>query len=521
MTDRVTCEFRQGPVVLVSREISLSFPLAYAYLAGYLREKGEAARVLYRSGNNKDLVKQIMKLDPVLVGFGNLYPELKEIKEIIKMLDDAGRSFPIVIGGQMVTPTPEFAVQVTGADFGVIGEGEIILHRLVTALREGQEPAEVKGLAVRKGDEIIITGQGEFIRDLSKLPAIPYDLFPEEEWLHIGRWYTETLPQPQWRIEDRVINIHGGRGCPYKCNFCYHHSKPRYRSIADMMTEADEALERFDANMIAFSDDLVIASPRRARQLVDGIRNLKRPVNYRLSARLDILNKIDDDLLLEMKETGCRILAVGFESGSDRILEIIGKRTTADTMLDVVRRVTKAGMFISSAMMVGQHTETKEDVELSIQFMKDALNINPNIQFSFTVTTPFPGSELYDTIFKEGHLRDHQEFYDRYFSDPGELKQGIWKQVVNLSAMSDEEVIEMYNKIMAEHNKMKMVRKSALLVEFLKRGLGMANRIINSKLNNLNLPERGLFAFFLKTYTSVYFYVQKKLEHLFLKLRGF
>lgn len=433
---------KAGPVVLVSKEIAFTFPLSYAYLAGYLREKGEEVRVLFKDLRYKELVKQIMELNPVLVGFGSLYPELKETGKIIKLLDQAGRRFPVVIGGQMVSPVPEFAVKITGADFGVIGEGEIVLHQLVTALRDGRDTSGIKGLVIRQGSEVFCTGQGDFIKDLSKLPAIAYDLFPQERWLPIGLWYAEHCPQPHWRVEDRVINVHGGRGCPFKCNFCYHHSKARYRSIPLMMAEAAEALDRFKGNMLYFSDDLVLATPERARQLVEAIRALNRPIQYSISSRFDILDRIDDELLGEMRETGCRIMGLGVESGSDRILKIIGKNCTAETILNGLERLKKFGILPTASIMVGQYTETKEDVEASIKLMRESVRSNPNINYAFTITTPFPGSPLYDLIFRKGYLRDHQEFYDRYFSAPGEFKQ-----VVNLSEMTDEEVLEMRRKI--------------------------------------------------------------------------
>ena len=204
----------------------------------------------------------------MLVGFGSLYPELAEIAQIIWVLNKSGREFPIVIGGQMVSPIPEFAVRITGADFGVIGEGEITLHKLVTALREGKDPSDIGGLAIRRGDDVLLTGPGEYIEDLSVLPPIPYEFFPTENWLNIGLWYAQHFPQPQWRMADRVINIHGGRGCPFQCNFCYHHSKARYRPISLMIDEAAETLKRFNGNVLYFSDDLVLHSPKRARQLI-------------------------------------------------------------------------------------------------------------------------------------------------------------------------------------------------------------------------------------------------------------
>ena len=455
----LTSENRRGPVVLVSCDIAFTFPLSYAYLAGYLREKGEDVRVLFKSATLfrssrpaalARLAKQIVDLNPVVVGFGSLYPELKETGDLIRMLDAAGRKFPVAIGGQMVSPTPEFAVQVTGADFGVIGEGEIILHELVVCLREGRDPSSVRGLAVRDGTAVTLPVPGEFIHDLSKLPPIPYDLFPTDQWLPLGNWYAAHCPTPHWRVNDRVVNVHGARGCPYLCNFCYHHSKFRLRPIGIMMAEAAEALDRFQANMLYFSDDLVLSSPARVRELLDGIRALKRPIAYSMSTRFDILARLSDDLLRELKDTGCRIMGLGIESGSDRILSVMNKRITRADILTGLARLKKAGILPTGSIMVGQYSETREDVEQSISLMEESVRTDPNIQYAFTLTTPFPGSRLHDQIFEEGRLKNEQEFYDRYFnyqSSAGLFKSGDFNIVVNMSAMKDAELFEMYGKI--------------------------------------------------------------------------
>lgn len=442
--------FPRGPVVLVSRDIAFTFPLSYAYLAGYLREQGEEVVVLFKDTDAATLVNRIMSLNPVLVGFGNLYPELKQTAGLIEMLNRAGRKFPVVVGGQMVTPTPEFAVTITHADFGVIGEGEITLHKLVRALREGTDISSVRGLAVREGNRAVLTGPGEYIEDLDTLPPVPYDLFPTERWLPIGEWYAKNCPQPHWRLEDRVINVHGGRGCPFRCNFCYHHSKPRYRSLDVMFDEAAAALDRFDANMLYFSDDLVLASPARAAKLVDKIARLSRKVDFSVSTRFDLLARMSDDLLGQMKAAGCRIMGLGIESGSDRMLELIGKNCTAATIEAQLERLKNVGILPTVSIMVGQHTETVEDVEMSIGLMKRTVQTNPQLQYAFSIMTPFPGSPVYEMIFEKGLLSSDREFYERYFAGVGE-----WNQVVNLSAMTQRQVIEMHQRIEREYRETK------------------------------------------------------------------
>ena len=446
----IESENKRGPVVLISCDITYTFPLSYPYLASYLISQGEDVRMFFKVGDLHNMVQQIMALNPLIVGLGSLYPELKENGEIIRMFNEAGRKFPIVIGGQMVSPIPEFSVEITGADIGVVGEGEIVLNQLVKVLRSGEDILNVKGLVVRKDNEFILTGIGEYIEDLTKLPPIQYDLFPTEKWLPIGRYYKDT--QWHWHRGDRVINVHGGRGCPYKCNFCYHHSKARYRPVEIMMKEAADALERFDGNVLYFSDDTVLSSPRRARKIVDGINNLGRKVGYHISSRIDILSRMDDVLLSDMKTSGCRVIGIGIESGSDRILqEVIGKNYTAKVVEEVIGRLTNAGIFATVSIMVGQRTETRGDAEASLSLLRRIVKISPKIQFACTYATPYPGSPLYDYILREGLVNGHRDFYERFFHSGRPY-------TVNFSAMTDQEVKGMVLKLEGVWAKGRQVR---------------------------------------------------------------
>jgi len=283
-----------------------------------------------------------------------------------------------------------------------------------------------------------------------------------------------------------------------------------------MIAEGAEALERFKGNMLYFSDDLVLANPQRAKELAKAMRSLNKPIQYSVSARFDILAKMDDDLLYEMKETGCRIMGLGIESGSNRVLRIIGKNCTAEVILDNLERLKKVGILPTVSMMVGQYTETKEDVEASIELMRKSVRSNPNIQYAFTITTPFPGSRLYNLIFKEGYLQNHKEFYDIYFSTSKE-----WQQVVNLSEMSDQEVITMHRKIQKAYHqeKIKALGLKVHLIGNLQTIIGKTQRVFDDKILSRHL-NRGKSNRISNRYHSIYNDILHKLDRYRLKLQG-
>ena len=428
----------KGPAVFVGHPLQQSFPFSYAHLCGYLIDQGEHVAMLFRPHSwdaHRALAEKLIAMKPLFVGLGNLYPEIYAVKDVIAWIDKLGRDFPIIIGGHMVTPTPEFTLEITGADVGVLGEGEIIVHSLTVALREKTDLVQVKGLVLREGREFVNTGPGPYIKDMSKLPDIPYHLFPSEKWTTLGKRFT-FVPQPQWRYKDRAVFVHGGRGCPFECNFCYHHSRPRYRDINVMMEEAFELLDRFDCNVINFNDDLVLATPERAASLTEilGRYKGKRKIAYRVSCRFDILDRIDDELLKAMKETGCRVMPMGVESGSQRILDVMKKRTRVEQILRGVERLANAGIYVSGNMMIGQITETVEDADMSIKLAVELVHLNKHIQLSSTITTPFPGTEIYKYALDNLILRDDRDFFDR-FKNMGDIS-------VNVSRMTDKELLD-------------------------------------------------------------------------------
>ncbi len=423
----------------------------------------------------------------------------------------------------MITPIPKDAMLFTKADFGVIGEGEIILYNLARTLREDGDIYKVKGLAIRKENVVTLTDPGEYITDLSKLPKIPFDFFPTDQWRDIGKYYTDSLYiQPHIRYEDKAVDVHGSRGCPFKCIFCYHFSKVRYRPIAVMIKEAKEYIERFDCNLVNFADELTLTNPERTKELIDGIKTIDRKINYSLNARIDTFSKLDDNLLKELKATGCRKIGFGFESGSDRILKLIGKNTTSAQILHELERLEKHKILPFGAFIIGHLSETREDVEATIKLVKKMIKICPNIQLAFCISTPFPGSEIFKILFQKGFIKDHDEYFNRYKEKKSIWAiRSVWNIIVNLTEMSDDELYRMRWKAYFTYllYKIRYLGIMVIIIEGLKLCMGIINRIVQKVLINplkKVSPLKGLSY----TYERVYGLLQQKLEHVALRLRN-
>jgi radical SAM superfamily enzyme YgiQ (UPF0313 family) len=508
--------YPSGPVIVVTKPIDYAVPFGPLYIAGYLREKREAVEVLFwpeQPSSYREFVRLLKSKQPLVVGFSGLYPDLYVVRELVKLIEQEGCDFSIAVGGQMVSPTPKFSVELTGADYGVVGEGELIFHELVTALREGRETSGIKGLVIRDGSQVLLTGAGPYFTDLAKLSPIAYDMIPSQKWLNLGRYYIQ-FPQPHWHYNDRVLSIHGGRGCPQSCNFCYHHSQARYRPIPLMLEEARSNVSRYNVNMLFFSDDLVLPSLARTRELTAEFRKFDRPLAYAATTRFDTLSRIDDDLLREMKATGCRSLGLGIESGSQRILDVMHKRITIEQVRTGLRRLHAAGILPSVGVMVGQVSETNDDARLSLELMRDCVRDNPNVNFSFSITTPFPGSEIYTIAFQKGLLNSDREFYDRF--EPVRSMSGV---TVNLSAMKDGEVLAWRNRMMQVYieEKHRGLGRLVLSTERLRRILAFR---VDRRLRPKLVEQHKLGRLGARLYEHVYNSCQAGLDRLRLRLYG-
>lgn len=427
---------KKDNIVLISLDKGSSFSYAIPYLDGYLKKEGIETKILFpkiRSLSNRQLIKEILALNPAIVGMGGLFGDIHEIENIISGLEPYRKNFRIVIGGYLVTPIPEFALLKTKADIAVIGEGEIIFADLVKAILGNKNIYDIKGLALRNGDEVVLTGQGPFIEDLSNLPKINYDKFPLEYFIKVYKFYKHIPQNSIYTPRSRIFWIQTGRGCPFECNFCYHHSKFRLRKIQDVIQETKELVERFNLNIIRFQDDLFTINKKRTFELCNTILKEGLNIKYIVSGHFGIL---DEEMVKALKESGCIQISLGIESGSQRVLDLIGKGTRIEQINEVMKLIRKYEIDRGVSGQMGQPGETKEEIDKTIELM--LRHTDEYTTPSVTITTPYPGSHLYEYALKNGELQGPEDFYNRYRS--------VCDLSVNFSALSDSKLMEIYHR---------------------------------------------------------------------------
>ncbi|MBI3034908.1 radical SAM protein, partial [Candidatus Woesearchaeota archaeon] len=171
----------------------------------------------------------------------------------------------------------------------------------------------------------------------------------------------------------------------------------RQRSVENVIQEIKHLQEDYNVKEIAFWDDILTLNKAWVHKFCEALEKEKICLVWSCYTRLDL---IDEPLLRAMKKAGCWNIFFGIEAGSQDLLDNMKKKMTVEQMANQVRLVKKAGIEIRGSFMVGLPGETPQKALQTIQF---AIELDPDYA-QFTITTPYPGTELWNTAEKWGTL---------------------------------------------------------------------------------------------------------------------
>jgi len=327
----------------------------------------------------------------------NLWKKLNEKWDIVGISADTSRypialkiasqikkyyHYPIVTGGPHVSFFEKETLSTGVVDYVARGEGEYTTLNLLNTLKKGKNPSTVKGITFMKNGNLIKTISAPNIENLDKLP------FPARELLPMDK-YRKLIFQKK-----PITTLVTSRGCPFNCYFCsssqFFGLKWRTRSIENILNEIEHLIKRFDYHRFAFMDDNFTLNPQRVIQISKEIINRKLNIKWWAFSRVDELLK-NEKMISSMAKSGCRMLFLGIESVSQKILDSYNKKINANDSLKAVKLLEKYGISTWGSFIIGGLEETKKMILNTIKFSK---LLNPEtVQFS--ILTPFPGTRLY------------------------------------------------------------------------------------------------------------------------------
>ncbi len=299
-------------------------------------------------------------------------------------MGDAARSRDLVAiaGGPDANVEPE--AYLAHFDAVVLGEGELTMLEVVSAVAEGREWRGVAGLALLRDGRLARTAARPRVQDLDALPP------PARHLVDMARY------ERAWRSRhgDFSTSMTASRGCPYGCNFC---SRPifgplyRARSVAAVVEELASLGATYRPDRVWFTDDILAIDREWILSLCEAIRGADLGMGYHALCRADLM---DDEVLSAMRAAGFRQVYYGVESGSQCVLDAMDKRTTVEGLRRASAATRSAGIDQHWFIMLGYPGETQRDVEATIALL---LEMAPD-SFSTTVAYPIKGTRLYSDV---------------------------------------------------------------------------------------------------------------------------
>jgi radical SAM superfamily enzyme YgiQ (UPF0313 family) len=297
------------------------------------------------------------------------YYEATKAAEIIRKVKPNAK---IAVGGPHPSICPEKVADNPAFDFIVKGEGEITLPKLVC------NPDSYNR---------IVTGERP---DLNLLPIEDRTVFNLKKIFEAANPYTgkQFFSQP-------FINVISGRGCVFRCGFCKPgedliFGKFRMRSIDHFFNEIDFLNTKYNFQTLMIDDDSFTLNPNYTLQFCD-LYEQKIGKPFFCQSRADFICK-HPDVMKRLKQAGLDMVFIGFESGSQRMLDFMHKDTTVEQNFEAAEICHRLGIKIWANYMVGLPTETREEMQATFDMIKKIKPAHPSGAFF----TPIVGTELYN-----------------------------------------------------------------------------------------------------------------------------
>jgi len=358
-------------------------------LSAMLKSKGHETDLLVWQ-KEKDIISSIKKINPDVIAFsvstGYHKLALEKARYIKSRLN-----IPCIFGGPHPTFFPDF-INEPEVDMICIGEGDIAFLELADKIQKKQDITNIKNLWVRKDGKIYKNEIRPLIEDLDSLPFIDREL------------YYKRYP---FLRDLSVKKFMLGRGCPYNCTFCFNKSmkelykdKGRYvrkRSPENIIKEMKYVKEKYSLKSVRISDDTFTTNHEWLKNLLE---LYKREIKLPFTA-LCRVNELDEPIIKELADAGCKVMFFGIESGDEGIRNnILNKNISDEQIITAASLLRKYNIKFGTYNMFGLPDET---VEKALKTVKINAKIKPDYPYS-TVFQPYPATQIVDFAKKSGQL---------------------------------------------------------------------------------------------------------------------
>jgi len=377
-----TFELIGNDPVIIKDQQGVYPPLGLLYMAAHLKSTGryEVSIIDCQAEDlsHRECAERVDEIKPAVVGLTAMTFTLVDVKLVIQEIRAKNPSIPIVVGGPHTAIYPNETFEGLGADYVVVGEGEITMDTLCQDISTGK---------VNNGlpESQRIYRQARFIENLDLLP------FPARELTLIDKYYSvlsEDTP---------TTTAFSSRGCPFSCAYCDRPALGKgFRAMqASRVADEMEWCQTNGIKEIFFYDDTFSVSMKRVMEICAEVKKRNIKIKWDVRTRVNVVN---EDLLRNMKEAGCERIHFGVETGNPRVVKELQKGTSIEQVEKAFDLCKKFKIKTLAYFMMGNPTETWEDV-------MDTFRLSNRIKPDFmqmTILSPFPATQIHDRARNEG-----------------------------------------------------------------------------------------------------------------------
>ncbi len=375
-----------APEAVLTKSYSPS--LGLLYVAAVLEKEG--FEVIIIDGQSEkftvdQMVTKALKYDPLAFGVTGTTENRFNVINLLNKIKQKNKDLLTFWGGPHATLTfRNIMEKIDSVDVVVRGEGETIVSRLLSQYIKKESFENIPGIAYRsKGGKIIDTGNPQIIMNIDSIP------WPARHLVNLKK-YSSNL---EGRSEISAVGIISSRGCPNDCSFCANvllgQRVLRRRQPVKFVDELEFLHKYYGYRGFNFWDDTLTVDKGHIEAICNEI--IKRGLDIVWYARVRV-DTVDRDILSLMRKAGCEVLGFGIESGSERILNKINKKTNLAQIKQAVKISSELGFRVRCFFIFSMPEETFQDVQLTLNLMNELRSFGTQVECFYGFARIYPGT---------------------------------------------------------------------------------------------------------------------------------
>ncbi len=378
------------------------------YVAAAVKRAGHSVIVVVADAS--DVGNYIEKYDPEILGISCVTATYPIARDLLKKVRLSHPELYTIIGGHHATFLYKDVIAETDVSYVCRGEGEEVFVQLLESLQAGEPYPAIEGIVYQKDDKYYNDNTIAILDDLESLPRITFDLV-----------------EPGTSFTPKIVS---SRGCPFHCSFCsisaFYSGKYRQRSVESVIEDIESYIS-WGYDSFWFHDDNLTVDGTWVRSFCNALIKKKLNISWNCMSRVDTICR-DPQLIELMARCGCKLLAIGIESGIPEVLEKMHKKIDHQQINRAIDILNKINISHNWYMILGSGDEFDQP-----QYIEKNIKFFQSHRFGYvliSILTPFPGTELYHKLESEGRLlhRDYEKYdivhcvYQPHGMSPEELE---------------------------------------------------------------------------------------------------